>query len=124
MGGDFQYKDFNDLDIWKDAYDFLMRIYKISYNFPSEEKFSLTSQIRRSANSVVANIAESHGRFNFADKVRVLYISRGEVAETRSHVAVAYGLGYISKKEFEYFNKDYKRLAKKINLYINSLNKK
>ncbi|HBU06825.1 MAG TPA: hypothetical protein DEB09_01960 [Candidatus Magasanikbacteria bacterium] len=68
-------------------------------------------------------MAESHGRFSFADKVRVLYISRGEITETRSHLAVAYGRKYINKEEFTKINQGYKQLIKDLNKYITSLKK-
>lgn len=118
------YKEFHQLNIWKNGYNLLMEIYNISETFPDKEKFSLTSQITRSANSITANIAESHGRYNYADKVRVLYISRGEITETRSHLAVAYGRKYIKEKKFIELNEGYKKITKELNLYINSLKKK
>ncbi len=85
-------KGFYDLNIWKKGYALLMEIYKITAAFPKEEKYGLATQIRRSANSVIANIAEAHGRYYFADKARVLYTSRGECEETRNHLRVALGL--------------------------------
>lgn len=69
-----------------------MKIYKITSKFPPEEKYNLTSQLRSSANSVVALIAEAHGRYYYADKCRVLYQSRGECGETQSHLSVSLGL--------------------------------
>ena len=80
------------------GYNLLMEIYMVSDLFPEVEKYALTSQMRRSSNSIIANIAESHGRFTYADKVRVLYIARGEITETRSHLSVAFGRKYIEKK--------------------------
>ncbi|MFZ2979250.1 MAG: four helix bundle protein, partial [Candidatus Magasanikiibacteriota bacterium] len=65
------YKDFHELQIWQDGYSLLMEIYIITELFPDFEKYSLVSQMTRSANSVIANIAESHGRYYFKDKVRV-----------------------------------------------------
>jgi four helix bundle protein len=115
------YKDFYELQIWKDGYDLLMDIYKITESFPNFEKYSLTSQITRSSNSIIANIAESHGRYYFKDKIRVLYISRGEITETRSHLSVVYGKKYIDQENFIDLNNRYKQLAKDLNLYINSL---
>lgn len=117
------YKDFHELGIWRNGYKLLMKIYNNTETFPSHEQFALTSQLQRSANSVIANIAESHGRFSFADKIRVLYISRGEICETRSHLAVAYGRKYITVNTFKEINEGYKQLAKELNLYINSLSK-
>lgn len=116
------YKDFHELGIWKEGYESLMKIYDLTELFPDTEKYSLTSQIRRSANSIIANIAESHGRYNYKDKIRVLYIARGEITETRSHLAVALGRKYITREQFIEMNKRYTQLAKNLNLYINSLN--
>lgn len=118
------YKDFHQLDIWREGFDLLMKIYNTTDTFPHEEKFALTSQIRRSANSIIANIAESHGRYHYADKVRVLYISRGELLETRSHLAVAYGQNYINKSMFIALNGKYEHLTKNLNLYIKNLQTK
>ncbi|MBI4022643.1 four helix bundle protein [Candidatus Berkelbacteria bacterium] len=64
---------FRDLAIWRKAYELVVEIYAVTKAYPVEERYGLTSQTRNSANSVTANIAESHGRFHYADKVRVLY---------------------------------------------------
>ena len=69
-------KKFYELDIWKKGHELLMKIYEVTAHFPSEERFSLISQILRSAIGIIANIAEAHGRFYYADKVRILYIAR------------------------------------------------
>jgi four helix bundle protein len=61
-------KGFHELNIWKKGYELLMEIYRITAAFPREEKFGLSAQMRNSANSVIANIAEAHGRYYFADK--------------------------------------------------------
>src|SRR3989338_9286161 len=119
MEGQNKYKDFHELPIWRNGYDALMKIYRITDYFPPEEKYSLTSQILRSANSVIANIAESHGRFSYNNKIRVLYIARGEICETRSHLAVAFGRKYIGSTTFSSLNDTYCQLAKDLNLYIN-----
>lgn len=95
-----------------------MKVYDITAKHPPEEKYALISDMRRSANSVIANIAESHGRYYFADKVRVLYTARGEAEETRSHIRVSFGRNYISKDEFEYLDKNYEELCKGISAYI------
>ena len=116
-------KGFYDLNIWKKGHALLMEIYKITAAFPQEEKYGLSSQMISSANSVIANIAESHGRYYFADKARVLYTSRGECEETRSQLRVALGLKYINKKVFVYINEEYEGLSKGISKYIRSLKK-
>lgn len=112
---------FYDLKVYQKGYDLLMRVYEITACFPREERYNLTSQLRNSANSVIANIAESHGRYYFADKVRVLYTSRGEVEETRSHLRVAAGLKYITPQTFERLDKEYEGLGKGLSAYIKAL---
>ena len=116
-------KGFYELNIWKKGYALLLEIYKITAGFPKEEKFGLSKQMRDSANSIIANIAESHGRYYFADKTRILYTSRGECEETRSHLRVALGLKYINKKVFTYLDEEYEGLTKGISSYIRSLRK-
>jgi len=96
---------------------------QVTESFPAVEKWVLTSQLIRSANSIIANIAESHGRYHFADKIRILYISRAELEETQSHLLVALGRKYILQEKFDLINNDYEGLKIGINCYINSLNK-
>lgn len=114
-------KSFYELRIWWKGYELLMKVYDITAKHPPEEKYALISDMRRSANSVIANIAESHGRYYFADKVRVLYTARGEAEETRSHIRVSFGRNYISKDEFEYLDKNYEELCKGISAYIQKI---
>jgi four helix bundle protein len=112
---------FYELKVWKQSYDLLMRIYDLTQKYPPEEKYALVQQTRRSANSVTSNIAESHGRYYFKDKIRVAYISRGEIEETQSHLRVARGRNYLSLEVFEKINRDYENLAIDLNGYINDL---
>jgi len=116
------YKQFYQVPIWQDGARLLEKIYKLTRNFPLDEKYALTSQLRRSANSVVANIAESHGRFFYKDKIRVLYIARGEVEETRSHLLIAHKLNYFAQEKYLEMDKSYNLLSKDINSYIIGLN--
>jgi four helix bundle protein len=105
------------------SFALLMEIYKITATFPKEEKYGLSSQMRNSGNSVIANIAEAHGRYYFADKARVLYTARGECEETRSHLRVALGLNYIDKNVFNHLDEEYEGLSKGISSYIRSIKK-
>src|SRR3989304_9477823 len=100
-------KSFRDLEIWQEAHALRMEIYRLSASFPSVEKYNLTSQIRRSSSSVADQIAESHGRYFYADKVRVLYQSRGESEETRSQLSLAKDLNYIEKETFSHLDGRY-----------------
>ena len=116
-------QSFRDLRIWRKGYELLMCLYKITAKYPPEEKYGLISDTRRSGNSIIANIAEAHGRYYYADKVRVLLIARGEVSEVQSHLSVAHGLGYIAADEFQKFNKEYEGIGVGINAYINEVEK-
>ncbi|OGM33097.1 hypothetical protein A2803_02050 [Candidatus Woesebacteria bacterium RIFCSPHIGHO2_01_FULL_44_21] len=112
---------FRDLLIWQKASELVKKIYFLTREFPREERFGLTDQMHRSANSVAANIAEAHGRYHFADKIRVLYQARGECFETQSHLSIALNLGYITKEVFVRIDKEYEGLGVGINAYINKI---
>jgi four helix bundle protein len=112
---------FHQLKIWQKGYDLLMEIYDLASKFPKEERFSLMSQITRSGNGVIANIAEAHGRYHYADKIRILYIARGELEETQSHLRVALGRKYINQNSFDHISREYEDLIRSINQYINFL---
>ncbi|MFA6410164.1 MAG: four helix bundle protein [Candidatus Buchananbacteria bacterium] len=112
---------FSDLAIWQKGFSLLTQVYDLMSGFPAEEKYALLSQLIRAANGVIANIAEAHGRYYFADKVRILYIARGELEETQSHLKVAASRKYISQKDFNYLNSEYEGLNIGINKYINYL---
>jgi len=114
-------KKFYQLNIWQEGYDLLVIIYNIVKGFPSFEKYNLVSQIIRSANSVIANIAEADGRYYYADKIRVLYISRAEIQETQSHLRVIFGQKYIDKEKFKEIDGRYEGLKIGINKKIQSL---
>jgi len=114
---------FRDLKIWQNGYELLMNVYEVTSKYSSEEKYGLVVDTRKSANSIIANIAESHGRYFFKDKIRVLYIARGEVEEVRSHLSVAFGRKYLIKEDFEFLDKEYEGLGVGINFYIRDLEK-
>jgi four helix bundle protein len=100
-----------------------MKVYEVTSKYPPEERYGLVADTRRTANSIIANIAESHGRYFFADKIRVLYIARGEVEEIRSHLAIGFGRKYLLRKDFEFLDKEYEGLGVGINYYIQDLEK-
>jgi len=99
----------------------LKKIYDVTKGYPREEIYSLIQQTRRSANSVVANIAEAHGRYYYKDKIRVLYIARGEVTEIQSHLRVALGVGYMETMSFNSIDLKYQELYKNLSNYIRYL---
>ena len=116
-----EYKKFYEMDIWRDAFRLQKQVYDLTRTNPKEEKYGLVSQTNDSANSVAANTAESHGRFYYADKIRVLYTVRGELEETQSHLMVAYSRGYIIQGTCNQLINDYEKLKKRVNNYISNL---
>ena len=112
------------LDVWCKARDFAVRVNKEMLQLlPPEEKWALNQQIRRSSQSIPANIAEGHGRFYFQDNVRFCYIARGSLEETLSHIVYAYKVGYISEILYKSFSVDGENLNRLINGYIGFLKK-
>ena len=112
------------LDVWCKARDFAVRVSKeVLPLLPLEEKWSLNQQLRRSSQSIPANIAEGHGRFYFQDDVRFCYIARGSLEETLSHIVYAHKVGYISEAVYKSLAMDGENLNRLINGYIGFLKK-
>ena len=91
---------FKKLNVWQKAYLFVLNIYKQTQNFPSFELYGLTSQIRRAAVSILANIAEGSERQHKKEFVQFLSFARGSLAEVETYLMVSRDLGYLSKDEF------------------------
>ncbi|MBK9981971.1 MAG: four helix bundle protein [Saprospiraceae bacterium] len=93
------FKDFTTMPVWQNAMRLLIRIYDITNKFPTEEKYGLTSDIRRAANSVCHNLAEGYGRFENKDKSRFYKISRGSAYEIISQTMASQVLHLMSIQE-------------------------
>ena len=94
--GEGEMKTHMDLDVWKKSMDFVENIYKISSQFPKEEMYGLTSQIRRAAVSVPSNIAEGASRQGSKEFVQFLYISLGSLSEVETQTMLAKRLNFVS----------------------------
>jgi four helix bundle protein len=114
--------DFRKLAIWNEGMSLLVKVYALSATFPSQERYSLTDQLRRAANSVIANIAEAQGRYYIKDKIRVLYQSRGEIEEVKSHLLVAEKLAYGNTLNIHELIDGYATLGRRLNAFIRSIN--
>jgi four helix bundle protein len=90
-------KSFQDLIVWQKSHRFVLAVYQITRSdFPREEMYGLTSQFRRAAVSIAANIAEGFKKQSKADKARMLNISEGSLEECRYYIILAKDLGYTN----------------------------
>jgi len=118
------YKSFEEMPVWKRSMDFAVRIYELSERLPKKEDFGLTSQIRRSALSVSANIAEAFGREHTLDKLNFYYHARGSLSETKSHLIYGNRIKYFGADEFNELSSQIHSIWKDINRIIATLKKK
>ncbi|HEX9805071.1 MAG TPA: four helix bundle protein [Candidatus Dojkabacteria bacterium] len=112
---------FKDLIVWQKSIYLVKEIYKISKRFPDEERFGLTSQIRRSAVSIPSNIAEGRSRGSRKDFVRFLYVSLGSLSELETQLIIAKDLEFISSVEIEDIQNLIIELSKMLNRLITKL---
>lgn len=94
-------KSFTDLNAWKEAHKLVITIYTLTKNFPKDELFGLTNQIRRAAVSITSNIAEGFSRNTFKDKTQFYSIALGSLTEVQNQLLVARDVGYIENKIFQ-----------------------
>lgn len=90
---------YRDLHVWQRAVELVEEIYKLSAIFPSDERFGLTSQIRRAAVSVPSNIAEGYGRRRRAQYLHHIDIANGSLAEVETQLIIAGRMGFIEKDQ-------------------------
>ncbi|GAB4442437.1 MAG: hypothetical protein OHK0040_13490 [bacterium] len=119
-----KYKSFQDMDVWQSAMDLAVKIYKTTENLPRKEDYGFTSQIRRSALSISANIAEAFGREHSLEKINFYYISRGSISETQSHLEYGRRVGYIQDEIYDELNNILTKLTFDINKLIKSIKAK
>jgi four helix bundle protein len=90
-------KNYQDLIVWQKSYNLCLEIYKLTKNFPKEEMYTLTNQLRRSSISIPSNIAEGYGRKSTQDYMRFLYIAYGSSCELETQILLSGDLGYIKE---------------------------
>ncbi len=88
-------RDFKKIQVWEKAHELTIRLYKLTASFPKEELYGLTSQIRRAAASIGANIAEGTGRDTQMELAHFIHIAAGSASELEYHLILARDLGYI-----------------------------
>jgi four helix bundle protein len=113
-------KSYRDLIVWPKSMEMVTLIYNVLKNFPDDEKFGLTSQVKRSSVSIPSNIAEGYGRNYSKDYARFLQIARGSLFETQTQLQIAVNLKFVEKKDLEQIEK----LSIEIEKMLNTLIKK
>jgi four helix bundle protein len=91
---------FEEIKAWQKAYDVTLAVYRMTEDGRFARDYGLRDQIRRASVSVMANIAEGHGRKSNSEFANFLNIARGSAHEVQSHLHIAVGLGYIEKQDF------------------------
>ncbi len=94
-------KNFRDLQVWHKAHSLTLESYRITNTFPKQEMYGLTSQIRRSAASVAANIAEGCGKRGNGEFYRFLNMALGSASELEYHFLLAHDLNFVSEESYK-----------------------
>lgn len=98
-------KDFRDLQVWHKAHSLTLAAYRITSTFPKQEMYGLTSQMRRCAASVAANIAEGCGKRGNGEFYRFLNIALGSASELEYHFLLAHDLNFVSEDDYDHLNR-------------------
>ena len=109
------------LDLWKKAIEFVVSVYKATESFPKDEKFGLTSQLRRAAVSIVANIAEGAGRKSSKEFRQFLSHSQGSASEVDTELVIAHRLSYLSRMAYDNLSEDLDHIGRMITRLSHSL---
>nr|WP_315827172.1 MULTISPECIES: four helix bundle protein [unclassified Bradyrhizobium] len=115
---------YRDLRVWQDAMSLAEACYRLTRQFPREEQFGLTSQIRRSSGSIAANITEGHGRENTGSFVQSLRIAQGSLKELETHLILAERVGLLPSSDLKASLTQCENLGKMVRALIRSLQDK
>ncbi|MCD6317659.1 four helix bundle protein [Candidatus Aerophobetes bacterium] len=114
---------YEELDVWKESHKLALEIYKLTKNFPKDERFRIVDQICRAAISVPTNIAEGTGRHSKKEFSQFLYIARGSVEETKYLLLLAKDLNYLKHEICINLQERYNKVGKMLNGLISSIRK-
>jgi four helix bundle protein len=98
--GDTLVRNYKDLRVWEEAHRLTLAIYTVTQAFPKDERFGLTSQVRRASASIAANLAEGCGRRSDGEMARFVQIAMGSGAELSYHLLLARDLGFLKNEEY------------------------
>ena len=98
---DNKIKSFTDLIAWQEGHKLVILVYKVTKDFPREETYSLTDQMRRAASSITSNIAEGFGRQGYKEKIHFYYLAQGSLTELKNQILIAKDVSYLDNNTFE-----------------------
>lgn len=111
-------QDFKKLQVWQKSHSFTINLYKATSNFPDNEKFGLTNQIRRASVSIESNIAEGCGRGSNKELTRFLYIAKGSASEVECQILIARDLGFLEVEKAKLFESKIVEISRMLNSLI------
>lgn len=117
-------ESFKDLFVWQKGIELVNEIYKLTKQFPKEELYCLTSQIRRAAISVPSNIAEGWGRGTTKNYIQFLEIARGSLYETNTLIIISYNQDYVNKEICDKIEEKINEIGRMLNTLIAKLESK
>jgi four helix bundle protein len=115
-------KNYQELNIWKRSVEMAIEIYNTSKNFPKEDLYGLTSQMRRASVSIPSNIAEGFNRYQNKEFRQFLYVSLGSCAEVETQLFIAQRLNYVDQEKASKLIKELGEIGKMINSLIKKIN--
>lgn len=115
---------FENLEVWQLGKGVVEQVYNVTEAFPKEELYGLTSQIKRAALSIPANIAEGTGRYHYKDRINFYLASRGSLYELKSHLLIATELGFIDRNLLQSVFDTIGKLGVKLNNFISATQRK
>ena len=116
-------RNFRELNVWERSHRLALETYRITRSFPTDERFGLTSQLRRAAASVPANIAEGCGRSTEPDLARFCDIAMGSATETEYHLLLAHDLQYIPTEVYEKADRELDQIKRMLNRFTQHIRK-
>jgi four helix bundle protein len=119
-----QYLDFSDMPVWQKANGVVEQVYAICSKLPRSEEYALSSQLKRAALSITANIAEAFGRSHSKDKINFYYYARGSAFEVRSHLMVGRNLKFFAEEDITQIDAACKDIVEALNKIIKGLSSK
>ena len=119
-----EFRGFRDLTVWQKAMDLAANVYRVTKDFPAEERFGLTSQMRRAAVSIPSNIAEGHARNSTGEFIQSLGYAKGSLAELETQAEIAERLQFISREQNCELKMEMQEVGRMLSGLLNSLRSK